>query len=271
MGVPFNPESTGGSELQRVVHELQVHQIELELQNQELIQAKEEARAALREKTRIYQSLSHDIAQPVLALRLFLNVLAKSGLNQEQHKVLAQAVSSANALGELSAALSELRNEVVTGPLPPHQLIALQPLLESALNDHLPIAAQKGLHARLVPTQATVTSNPLLLRRIVGNLIANAVHQTTTGGVLVGVRRSHANAWRIEVWDTGIGIRQEDQAHVFEEFYQVGNAERNPANGLGLGLSIARRLSESLGCTLDVRSVPGRGSRFSVTIPAGLQ
>ena len=102
---------------------------------------------------------------------------------------------------------------------------------------------------------------------MVSNLIANAVRYTGKGHILVGVRRSGQGFLRIEVWDTGVGIDQEHIPRIFDEFYQVGNPERNPDNGLGIGLALARRQAELLGVALGVHSVPRKGSVFFVNLP----
>jgi CheY-like chemotaxis protein len=106
----------------------------------------------------------------------------------------------------------------------------------------------------------------VLVERILRNLVSNAVRYTERGRILVGCRRrEHAIA--LQVWDTGVGIPTDEQARVFEEYYQVGNPERDQTKGLGLGLAIVRRLAELLGCELELRSEPGRGSCFEFTLP----
>ncbi len=261
------PEVLALSDTLRLYHELQIHQVELELQNEELKRAKDEIDAMHSERQRIYRALSHDLAQPVLALRLFVKTLIGSSLDAEQRRLVLRIQSLTDAFGEISAALSSLSHGASKENPPTHQTVALAPLLEQALNCHLPVAAQKGLRTRLVPTQVCVATEPAQLARIVGNLISNAVHFTTSGSLLIGVRRSGRSAVRIEVRDTGIGIDKCALPHIFDEFYQVGNVERIPEEGLGLGLAIAKRLADDLGLTLSVRSTPGRGSVFSVTIP----
>ena len=261
------PETPALSDTLRLYHELQIHQVELELQNEELKRAKDEIDAMHSERQRIYRALSHDLAQPVLALRLFVKTLIGSSLDAEQRRLVLRIQSLTDAFGEISAALSSLSHGASEENPPTHQTVALAPLLEQALNCHLPVAAQKGLRLRLAPTRICVATDPAQLSRIVGNLVANAVNFTTKGGLLIGVRRSGSSAVRIEVWDTGIGIEKNSLPHIFDEFYQVGNVERNPEKGLGLGLAIAKRLADALGLTLGVRSTPGRGSVFSVTIP----
>ena len=249
----------------RLHHELQVHRIELELQNEELKRAKEAVDAARRDRAQIYRALGHDLAQPLLAQRLFLDALCDSPLNAEQRQLVARLTSCAKALDEISSALTALGAQRLGEPAA--QTVALGPLLEDAVDNHLTTATRKGLRIHLVPTEAMVKTEPFQLGWIVRNLIGNAVRYTDSGSVLVGVRRAGNAAWRIEVRDSGIGIDAQHVAKIFDEFYQVGNAERNPDNGFGIGLAVAKRLADSLGLRLDVRTAPGRGSVFSVTIP----
>ena len=121
-----------------------------------------------------------------------------------------------------------------------------------------------------MPTTAYLFSDPVLVERILRNLVSNALRYTRAGGVLVGARR-RGKEMSIEVWDTGIGIPPEQQDRVFEEFYQLANPERNSKKGLGLGLSIVKRLVNLLGAHIDLRSIPGRGSVFKVRLPLGMR
>ena len=117
-----------------------------------------------------------------------------------------------------------------------------------------------------MPGSATVATDPELLDRILRNLLANAVSYTSSGGILLGCRRS-GDSVRIIVADTGPGIPEPQQHQIFEEFYQVGNPERDRSRGFGLGLAIVRRIADMLEHPVAVRSVVGKGSVFSVTVP----
>jgi hypothetical protein len=132
----------------------------------------------------------------------------------------------------------------------------------------LPVANDKGLRLRLRSTAAWVMSDPTLLHRILLNLVSNALRYTGQGGVLVGCRRSRggSHVW-IEVWDTGVGIASEHQQDIFREFYQIGNPERDRSKGLGLGLNIVDRTARLLGHSLQLCSIPGRGTRFRLEVP----
>jgi CheY-like chemotaxis protein len=127
-------------------------------------------------------------------------------------------------------------------------------------------AREKGLELRVMPSPSWVRSDPILLERILLNLVSNAVRYTVRGGVVVGCRR-RAGAVRIDVWDSGIGIPRDQQRNVFGEFYRLPGAERHGARGLGLGLAIVDRLCRLLDHPIELSSQPDRGSRFSVLAP----
>jgi CheY-like chemotaxis protein len=146
------------------------------------------------------------------------------------------------------------------------QAFALRPMLERICRDHAGDAEAKKIELRLRPTKAVVYSDPLLIERIIRNIVANAVAYTDTGGVLVTCRARRKSV-SVEVWDTGRGIPEIEQSQIFKEFYQVANPERDRSKGVGLGLAIVRRLTVLLGHPLNVRSVPNRGSLFALELP----
>jgi len=129
-------------------------------------------------------------------------------------------------------------------------------------------AAAKGLRFKVVPPRGLwLNTDPVILSRVLSNLVANALRYTAQGGILVGCRRRAGGRVEIQVLDTGIGIAAQEQAHIFGEFYQVADVARDRERGMGLGLAIAQRSAQLLGAAIQVRSVPGRGSVFSVTLP----
>ena len=132
-----------------------------------------------------------------------------------------------------------------------------------------PEAFEKELRLRFVPSRAFARSDPILVERILRNLVSNAIRYTRRGGIVVGCRR-RGGALSLEVWDTGIGIPLEQQARIFDEFYQIANPERDRKKGLGLGLAIVQRLSGLIGSAVTVASRPGRGSVFRVAVPVGV-
>lgn len=147
--------------------------------------------------------------------------------------------------------------------------IRLQTLLQSIYLEHAPVAEQKGLSFRLRPTQAIVTTDPAMLKRMLGNLLSNAIAYTSTGGVLIGVRR-HGGLWRVHVWDTGCGIAADQIENVFDEFTQLHNSERDSKKGLGLGLAIVKRMEGLIHAPVSVYSRPDKGSLFTVDLMPGL-
>ncbi|MET0207934.1 MAG: hybrid sensor histidine kinase/response regulator, partial [Burkholderiaceae bacterium] len=149
-----------------------------------------------------------------------------------------------------------------------NQVFALQPWLSRLQREFQPSAQRKHLVLRLeCPPEACVESDPVLLERVVRNLIDNALKYTMRGEISVEVSRgADEDVWRLAVRDTGMGIPEHEQARIFEEFYQVGNPERDRAKGLGLGLSIVTRLVDLLDLHLALRSSPGQGSSFMLNV-----
>jgi two-component system, sensor histidine kinase len=144
--------------------------------------------------------------------------------------------------------------------------IAVQPLLERVCHDYEVQARAKGLQLVQQKCSGTVMSDAVLLERVLRNVIANAVAYTDRGRIVVGCRRGRDHL-SIQVWDTGRGIPAEEQEHVFQEFYQLGNPERDRTKGVGLGLAIVRRLTQLLDHPLTVRSQLGKGSMFAIAAP----
>jgi signal transduction histidine kinase len=227
---------------------------------------KEEAERASEAKSRFLAAASHDLRQPLHALTLFATELATGMTKMRDLQLASQIVTAAGAMGELLNALLDVSRLDIAAVQPHRQPVALEPLLEMIADSHRQSAGAKGLRLRHRPTALWVDTDPQLLRRMIGNLVANAVRYTNQGGILVGARK-HGERVRIEVWDTGIGIDAAHLPYLFHEFYQVGNPERDSAKGLGLGLSIVARLGEILDHPMEVRSKAGRGSVFSVSVP----
>jgi len=227
----------------------------------------EEANVA---KSRFLASASHDLRQPVHALGMFVEALRSRDLDPGSRRLVGQIGASVAALDNLFTTLldvSRLDAGVVTPNVRP---FALQPLLRRICRDAAPDAERKGIDLILLPTSLAVESDPLLIEQILRNLISNAVRYTDAGRVVVGCRRGARI--RIEVWDTGCGIAGDQQELIFQEFYQVGNPERDRSKGLGLGLAIVRRLTNLLHTPLTFRSRPGKGTVFGVSVaPASRQ
>ncbi len=231
-----------------------------------LMQAKADAERANVAKSQFLAAASHDLRQPVQSLVLFMALLTERVLEQPAKNLIAAAQQALDALRLLLDGLldvSKLDAGLVAPELGP---VALGRLLERMRTEYADRAAEVGLKLRVVPCSLTVLSDPLLLDRMLRNLIENALRFTDQGSVLIGCRRRGTNAW-IEVLDTGIGIAPAYQQTIFEELRQLNNPERNAAKGLGLGLSIVQRLGRLLGHGVTVESAPGKGSRFAISVP----
>lgn len=238
--------------------------------NQQLRQALSQAESAMAAKTRFLASASHDLRQPMHTLSLFGAALAKRTMDEEGNLIVSQmnlALQSLSSQMDALLDISKLDAQVV--PVN-NQVFALQPWLSRLQREFQPAAQRKQLVLRLdCPPQACVESDPVLLERVVRNLIDNALKYTQKGEVAVEVSRGQDEGlWRLAVRDTGMGIPEHEQARIFEEFYQVGNPERDRAKGLGLGLSIVTRLVDLLDLHLALRSVPGQGSSFTLNVTA---
>ncbi len=241
---------------------------ELRVETQLAESARAAAETANRAKSQFLAAASHDLRQPLHAIGLFAAALAARARDPDVAPLIANIHASIEALEGLFAQLLDL-SRLETGALhPQREDVALDPLLARICADFAPQAAAHGLMLRAVPTSVDVVTDPLLLERILRNLIANALRYTRHGGVVVGVRRV-GGAIRIDVIDSGIGIAATDHQRIFDEFVQLGPSPHRHAagRGLGLGLAIVRRLAALLEHRLDVVSAPGAGSRFSVLLP----
>ncbi len=234
----------------------------------ELIGAKQAAEGASLGKTRFLAAASHDLRQPLQAIGLLQETLARTGLNERQTKISQHLAASVNSLGELLNKLldiSRLDADMIRAQ--PVEISAVD-LLETIDAELGSLARKKNLRLDLFwPRRGLVVfSDANLLLDLLRNLVSNAIKYTEQGGVLVSIRRRQDRAL-IQVWDTGIGIGPEHLDLIFEEYFQVGNLERHRAKGVGLGLAIVRRLSELLGTGVACRSRVGRGSVFEISLP----
>jgi signal transduction histidine kinase len=225
--------------------------------------AAEQANAA---KSRFLAAASHDLRQPVHALSLFVAAMRPRSMDEEARGLLDHIDDSVRSMGSLFGGLLDISRldagvvEVNKMPIP------VQPLLERVCHDYVVQAQAKGLQLVRHKCSLSVMSDALLLERVLRNIIANAVTYTDRGRIVVGCRRRRDHL-SIQVRDTGRGIPAAEQEHVFQEFYQLGNPERDRTKGVGLGLAIVRRLTQLLGHTLTVRSEVGKGSLFAVAVP----
>jgi signal transduction histidine kinase/CheY-like chemotaxis protein len=214
-------------------------------------------------KSRFLAAASHDLRQPVHALGLFVEQLHGHMKSAEGGRLVKRIDASVAAMNELFNALldiSRLDAGVLGTEIAEFPVAQVLKRIESTFAG---AASEKELSLRVVPSSAWVRSDPILLERILLNLVSNAIRYTAVGGVVVGCRR-RGESVRVEVWDTGIGIPEDQQRNIFGEFYRL--AGRNTHGGLGLGLAIVDRLCGLLGHPLELTSTVGRGSRFSITV-----
>ena len=233
--------------------------------SEELGRLYQQLEAANLAKSRFLAAASHDLRQPLHALNLFVTQLRRETDQAEQARLVARIDASVAAMNELFNALldiSKLDAGVVT---PSISEFPVDHLLNRVEMTFAAASREKGLRLRVVSSQAFIRSDFILLERILLNLVSNAIRYTVRGGVVVGCRR-RGGALRIEVWDSGIGIPEDQRGSIFREFYQLPAAERDRSGGLGLGLAIVDRLCRLLGHPIELISQLGRGSRFVVVV-----
>ncbi|MGE0339821.1 MAG: NahK/ErcS family hybrid sensor histidine kinase/response regulator [Xanthobacteraceae bacterium] len=238
---------------------------ELTRLNQELARAKAEADEANISKTRFLAAASHDILQPLNAARLYATSLVEREKGSNEAKLAGNVDASLEAVEEILGALLDI-SRLDTGALQPEfSNFRISDLLAQLELEFSPLAAEKGLVLKFLPSSLNLRSDRRLLRRLLQNLISNAIKYTPQGRVVVGCRRL-AGSIRIEVHDTGLGIPVSQQKIIFREFQRLDQGVR-AARGLGLGLSIVERIGRVLGHKISLRSKSRQGSTFAVTVP----
>ncbi len=239
---------------------------QLEETNQQLVSARDTAERASRFKTRFFTAVGHDLLQPLHAARLTNSALDGTVKPAEQARLAGQIDHALSTIEELLRSILDISKLEAGVVQPSLKTIALDELFRSLVTDLEPLARDKDLTLTFRTTMLSVTSDQLMLRRILQNLLANAVRYTERGEVKIAARR-RGNAVRIEVWDTGPGIAETERSRIFEEFERGAASERVSAAGFGLGLSIVRRTAQALDHEISVCSRVGRGTCFSVTAP----
>ncbi|WBO59433.1 response regulator [Acidocella sp. MX-AZ03] len=221
----------------------------------------EEASAA---KTRFLAAAGHDLRQPLQTIGLLKSVLERQVINPPAFTTLAKLDDAVRHMQDLVESMLDA-SQIESGTLPVELAdIRLWPLLLSLADDFAPAAAARGIVLRCVPCSATIRGDRRMLARILSNLLNNALKYTDKGKVLMGCRRRGAQL-RIEIWDTGAGIRAGQIGRIFDEFTRLHPAGNEQA-GLGLGLHIVKRFCARLGYETEVQSTPGRGSMFALII-----
>ncbi len=242
---------------------------ELTRLNAELERAKAEADDANVSKTRFIAAASHDILQPLNAARLYVTSLIERQRQNdgegEDGDLVQNIDASLEAVEEIFGALLDI-SRLDNGAMQPEMTdFRIAELLQRLEVEFAPLAREKGLDLVFMPCSLAVRSDRRLLRRLLQNLVSNAIKYTPKGRVLVGCRR-RGSRLRVEVYDTGIGIPHAKRRAVFKEFHRLDQGAR-VARGVGLGLSIVERIARVLDCEVALKSAFGRGSRFSVQVP----
>jgi len=233
--------------------------------------ARAEAEVANRAKTQFFAAASHDLRQPLHAMGLFAEALRARSHDAE----VAQLVNSINeSVDALEGLFSELLDitKIDSGGVEVHPVdFELADIFRKVRLHFEPAAFEKGLELRIRGGDRVAFADPLLVERIVRNLVSNAIRYTIDGSVLVSCRR-HGDRLLLQVWDTGPGIRADERERVFDEFYQVPGTRAvggEQKKGLGLGLAIVKRLADLMNAPLELRSQVGRGTVFTLQLPVG--
>jgi PAS domain S-box-containing protein len=242
---------------------------ELTLLNAQLAAAKAAAEATNVGKTRFLAAASHDLLQPLHAARLFTGALAERSRGPRTQALVGQLDQALGAVDELLQALLDISKLDAGAFRPQPRALVIGDVLASVAGSFEPMARERALRLRAVRSRAVVITDPALLRRVLQNFLSNAVRYTRLGGVLIGCRRRRGRLV-VEVWDTGPGIPAEKLDVIFEEFQRLGGHDSDAPAGLGLGLAIVERIARMLDHPVAVRSWPGRGSVFSVSLPLGM-
>ncbi|MGE5492404.1 MAG: ATP-binding protein, partial [Actinomycetota bacterium] len=230
--------------------------------------AQEEAQRLNQAKSEFLAAASHDLRQPLQAISLFHAALNATPLNDEQRQLMNYLSLSLTSLGDLLNALldiSKLDAGLVKANM---ETVPIDWIFQKIDAEFSSLARKKRLRFKYFypHTPLAVQTDGKLLLSMLGNLVGNAIKYTDQGGILVSMRR-RGGQLLVQVWDTGIGIPDEFRQKIFDEYFQIGNRERDRAKGVGLGLSIVRRLSRLLGAEVRCHSLPGRGSIFEFSLP----
>ncbi|MCT8970661.1 PAS domain-containing hybrid sensor histidine kinase/response regulator [Microbaculum marinisediminis] len=238
---------------------------DLERINHDYERAKQQAEEANFGKTRFLAAASHDILQPLNAARLYAASLSERRLKSDDRRLASHIDASLDAVEDILGTILDI-SRLDTGALKPEiSTFPISDVLSPLGVEFAPIARDRGLDLRIMPCSLVVRSDRRLLRRLLQNLVSNAVKYTESGRVLVGCRRRDGRV-RIEVHDTGRGIPISKQKLIFEEFHRLEDGAKQ-ARGLGLGLSIVERIGRVLDHPVELVSTPGRGSAFRVELP----
>jgi len=256
----------------RVFNKVLIETLLLQHKNDELLkeikQEKEIAEQANLAKSKFLAAASHDLRQPLHALSLLFEVVKETESNLTRKTLYPKIDTSIDALSSLFNSLLDI-SKLDAGIVKPTMItFSLGRVIDSIVSQYESEARKKGLKLRVHCIDAIVRSDRIFIERILINLLSNAIRYANTGGILISCH-SRNDSILLQVWDTGIGIHHDERDAVFNEFYQLHNPQRDRKQGLGLGLSIVKRLCNLLGCNVELNSIPGKGTTVSVLLPKG--
>ncbi len=255
-------ERTATNELRDLNKTLELRVAE---RTEELGAALRDAEQANTTKNRFVAAASHDLLQPFSAAKLYLATLQETAENAQVAEISQKAENALKGAEDIIEALLDISKLDAGHAVFDVRPFSLGTVLTSLFNEFAPIAQDKGLELAIEPSVASIVSDAVFFRRVMQNLIGNAIKYTDAGRIFVGVRDAGDGKLVIEVEDTGAGIAVGDQQRIFQEFTRLEDSHSG-AKGIGLGLAIVERVCTSLGHELDLQSTPGRGSCFSVTV-----
>ncbi|MGA9329219.1 MAG: ATP-binding protein [Bradyrhizobium sp.] len=246
---------------ERRLHESAILQREARLQD-----AWKSAELANRAKSSFLAAASHDLRQPLQTLKFLQAALESHHPSGEARNLVVGIGQSLDTMTSILSSLLDV-NRLESGNLRPSvSEFSLDEIFEPLAGDFVAPVQERGLRLCIVRSELIVRSDRRMLAEMIRNLLSNAVRYTDRGRILLGCRRAEDNV-RIEVWDSGIGITEGQLPHIFDEYYQGSDGAKR--GGFGLGLAIVKRLGEVLDHSIDVRSIPGKGTRFFIEVPRG--
>ena len=248
----------------RCENEQLVH--ELKTQNTLAEHARQRAEEANRSKSRFFAAANHDLRQPLHSLGLFATALRNGNTDESSRKLIDQILQCTESLEQLFDNLLDISRLDAGQVEVKREFVQANAVLDRLRSTFAEAAQDKGLTLKVRRAKVLLNTDPTLLFRVLSNFVSNAIRYTDQGSVLVACRRRRGTVY-IEVWDSGMGIAPEQHERVFEEFYQLNNPERDRSRGLGLGLATVKRIANLLDHPLRLRSIPGKGSRFTIEIP----
>lgn len=262
----FNAAIGLENQVRQRTDELQEALDRLARSNDALVAARDEAERANEAKTRFFTAVGHDLLQPLHAARLTLSALGESKEITEHRKLAHQIDHALSSVEELLRTMLDITKieTGVTQPAP--RPLSLDKLFQSLHVDFAPMVEEKGLSLDILPHGLNAVSDPAMLRRILQNLLSNAVRFTATGSIVLEAEKIKDEV-RISVTDTGPGIPEEDRERIFEEFQSGANQRPARSGGFGLGLFIVKRMALALDHSIALQTIPGVGSTFSVLAP----